>query len=49
MAGQVVAVVDRVANQVEANRGFSRDLRVLKLDVDLSKNNRYGDAFSLAQ
>jgi S1-C subfamily serine protease len=49
MAGQVVAVVDRVANQDEANLGFSRDLRVLKLDVALSKNNRYGDAFSLAQ
>jgi serine protease Do len=41
MDGHAVAIVDRVANYDEANLGFSRDLRVLKLDVTISKNNRY--------
>jgi Trypsin-like peptidase domain len=49
MDGQVVAIVDRVASHDEANLGFSRDLRVLKIDMTISENNRYGDAFSLAQ
>jgi len=49
MDGHVVAIVDRVHNNDEANLGFSMDLRVLKPDVALSKNTRYGGPFYLAE